>query len=396
MIFTKITLFFANWISFIFSSLVPVKKNLIIFTGTSISTYNENSRYLYEYLVKNQKLSPIWMTNSVTVYNYLDNKKYPVIWHKSFQGLWHYARAGVVIATGMSYPSLLKFVGNKTIKIWVGHGTGVKGTNSTDGGPFGSSFELVKKMHMFDYVNFTAKHVSLYQGKLQYLLPKYKIIVLGHPRCDNLLDKNYTDKAHTKKSILKRFNYEIHGNEKFILYSPTWRPKQNSFTFPLSKIDNFNFLEFDSWLNENDIYFLISVHPSELGNLKDFSNCNNIRYLPQDPLIDITQLLPEIDLLITDYSSISADYMLMNRPVIYVMPDYDYYFNENGLLEDIRLSLPGIEVKNMFELKSSIIRSLKDPHKMQSERKGYLKKYYDIDNPNSCEKISIFIESLIS
>ena len=390
----KIIYFIANWISFFISSLIPVKKDLVIFTGTSISTYNENSRYLYEYLVKNQELSPVWMTNSTIVYNYLDNKKYPVVWHKSFLGLWHYMRAGVVIATGMSYPSLLKFVGNKTVKIWIGHGVGVKGTNSADSGPFKSSLQLVKKMHMFDYVNFTSKHVSLYQGKLQYLLPKHKIIVLGYPRCDNLLDKRHTDKAHTKKSILKRFNYEIHGNEKFILYSPTWRPKQNSFTFPLSKIDNFNFLEFDSWLNENDIYFLISVHPSEFGNLKDFSNCNNIRYLPQDHLIDITQLLPEIDLLITDYSSISADYMLMNRPVIYVMPDYDYYFNENGLLEDIRLSLPGIEVKNMFELKSSIIRSLKNPGEMQSSRNIYLEKYYDTSNLSSCDKFLTFIENL--
>jgi CDP-glycerol glycerophosphotransferase (TagB/SpsB family) len=112
--------------------------------------------------------------------------------------------------------------------------------------------------------------------------------------------------------------------------------------------------------------------------------------------VDINQLLPEMDLLITDYSSIATDYMLMDRPVIYVMPDYDDYLYSFGLLEDMRSNLPGLESKNMPDLKNHIVRSLKDPHKMQSERKRYLKKYYDIDNPNSCEKISIFIESLIS
>jgi CDP-glycerol glycerophosphotransferase (TagB/SpsB family) len=86
--------------------------------------------------------------------------------------------------------------------------------------------------------------------------------------------------------------------------------------------------------------------------------------------------------------------MLMNRPVIYVMPDYDYYFNEYGLLEDIRLSLPGIEVKNMFELKSSIIRSLKNPGEMQSSRNIYLEKYYDTSNLSSCDKFLTFLKKI--
>ena len=133
-----------------------------------------------------------------------------------------------------------------------------------------------------------------------------------------------------------------------------------------------------------------------MENLEDFSDCTNIQYISYNPLVDINQLLPEMDLLITDYSSIATDYMLMDRPVIYVMPDYDDYLYSFGLLEDMRSNLPGLESKNISDLKNYIVRSLKDPHKMQSERKKYLKKYYDIDNSNSCEKISIFIESLIS
>ena len=78
------------------------------------------------------------------------------------------------------------------------------------------------------------------------------------------------------------------------------------------------------------------------------------------------------------------------------MPDYDDYLYSFGLLEDMRSNLPGLESKNMSDLKNHIVYSLKNPHEMQSERKRYLKKYYDIDNSNSCEKISIFIESLIS
>ena len=86
----------------------------------------------------------------------------------------------------------------------------------------------------------------------------------------------------------------------------------------------------------------------------------------------------------------------MDRPIIYVMPDYDYYLYDFGLLEDMRGNLPGLEAKSMRDLKDHIMHSLKNPHEMQFERKKYLKKYYDVDNFNSCEKISNFIESLIS
>jgi len=179
------------------------------------------------------------------------------------------------------------------------------------------------------------------------------------------------------------------------LYSPTWRSDVNSISFPLSEINDFNIYTFDQWLKENNILFLISVHP-HMENLEDFSDCTNIQYIDHNPLMDINQLLPEMDLLITDYSSIATDYMLMDRPVIYVMPDYDYYLYDFGLLEDMRDNLPGLESKNMPDLQDHIVRSLQDPYEMQSGRKRYLKKYYDVDNFKSCEKISIFIESLIS
>jgi CDP-glycerol glycerophosphotransferase (TagB/SpsB family) len=325
----------------------------------------------------------------------LTNMGRPVVLHRSLNGLWHYIRSGIVVFTGTSYPNLFKFVGKSTIKICLYHGMGPRSTNSVYGTTTSSPIDVLKKYHKFDYFNFTSKYTNTVVGRLQFLLPENKRVILGLPRCDHLLDKDKVEESRINKNQLRKLNYFFDKGTKCILYSPTWRANINSISFPLSEINDFNVYTFDQWLKENNILFLISVHP-HMENLEDFSDCTNIQYISYNPLVDINQLLPEMDLLITDYSSIATDYMLMDRPVIYVMPDYDDYLYNFGLLEDMRSNLPGLESKNMSDLKNYIVRSLKDPHKMQSERKKYLKKYYDIDNSNSCEKISIFIESLIS
>ena len=163
----------------------------------------------------------------------------------------------------------------------------------------------------------------------------------------------------------------------------------------LFQLSEFNYSNFNNWLKHNNIVLLISVHASARETSKDLSSYGNIDFIPDDPLIDINQIITEVDLLITDYSSIATDFMLMNRPVIFVMLDYDYFYNDYGLLEDIRLTLPGVEVDNINSLELSIIDLLNNPEKFQQKRDKYLEKYYDINNTNACSNISNFIENLI-
>lgn len=49
---------------------------------------------------------------------------------------------------------------------------------------------------------------------------------------------------------------------------------------------------------------------------------------------DVSRLLLAVDLLITDYSSIAGDFMLLNRPALFYMPDSGDYGKERGLYFD--------------------------------------------------------------
>ena len=54
--------------------ITPKRKNLILFHGSTVSNYNESSRYLFEYLSEKSKFDVVWMTDQKKVYDYLQKK----------------------------------------------------------------------------------------------------------------------------------------------------------------------------------------------------------------------------------------------------------------------------------------------------------------------------------
>ena len=109
-------------------------------------------------------------------------------------------------------------------------------------------------------------------------------------------------------------------NNKFILYAPTWR--LNKKFLPIQKLKGFSFYKFNNFLKSKNYYLLINTHLND--NIK-FKNYSNINLIKKNSLFDIYSLLPEIDLLITDYSSIASDYLLLERKIIHLLPDHEEY-----------------------------------------------------------------------
>jgi hypothetical protein len=384
----------ADIVSFLIGNSIPKKRNLILFHGATLSSYNESTRYLYEYmLVNNQDVDLKWITDNKVVFEFLSSHEKPVVFHKSVMGLICYLRAGIVIGTGTSYPSLLEFVGNKTLKICLHHGVGPRSTNAVDGYMFTDPFQVLIKYRRYDYFNFTSKYTDMFIGKMQFLIPDARRVVLGLPRCDHLLDSNASQISKLNKHLLKKIYNKVKSGDQCVLYAPTWRPYNTKMSFPLEQIDGFNIYNFNKWLIEKNILFFVSVHP--IVEEQNLDNYSNILYLNTDHLVDINMILPEIDLLVTDYSSIATDYMLLDRPVIYVMHDYDYFLYEYGLLEDFRGNLPGSESHSMDQFKTDLDHSLRCPEEMADKRSEYITRYYDTNINNSCERVNGFVNTLL-
>ena len=125
----RINLFFLKKILFlIFEFIIPKDSNLIIFAGSSGQRYCDNSRYLFEYFLKNSKFQCYWLTNNEDTY-ISKNKFIPnsILFSHSFYSLLIFIRAKYVIidsGRGDVSPYYLSNIKKIVIQLW--HGVPIK------------------------------------------------------------------------------------------------------------------------------------------------------------------------------------------------------------------------------------------------------------------------------
>ncbi|MCR5737222.1 MAG: CDP-glycerol glycerophosphotransferase family protein [Eubacterium sp.] len=166
-----------------------------------------------------------------------------------------------------------------------------------------------------------------------------KLLEIGSPRCDTLV---YPD----KEAVLEKLEaLGIETDKKIILYAPTWKGN-------LYDQLNYNVAEFKELVQK----FAGSI------NRKDYRIYLRVHYflyriLAEDPelqdmlipfTIDTNELLSVVDVLISDYSSIFFDYLLMDKPIIFYVPDLEQYESGRGLYVPVD-SLPGLVTSNKRE-----------------------------------------------
>jgi len=189
--------------------------------------------------------------------------------------------------------------------------------------------EYTRDIIMSDY-NLT----SLYTGK---------IAMLGYPRNIEFLTKNNTSKL--------RDRYELDRNTKNIAYMPTWRGTSNhdiSIAEYCAEVMNI-FSYIDEHLSEGQCIW-VNFHPLVAQSF-EVLQYEHIRNFPND--VDNYVFLNEMDLLITDYSSVFFDYSLTYRPIILFMYDFDSYLSDRGIYLDLK-ELPFTKVFSAEELISCL------------------------------------------
>ena len=81
--------------------------------------------------------------------------------------------------------------------------------------------------------------------------------------------------------------------------------------------------------------------------------------LDNDALVNecftIYHLMNAFDILITDYSSVYVDFLLLNKPIIFSCPDFNKYNEDRGfIVDEPKFMMPGQLVQNQTQLLESI------------------------------------------
>ena len=216
------------------------------------------------------------------------------------------------------------------------------------------------------------------------------------PRNDQLFINN-------KQKLSQLLNLDVSNYKKIVLFSPTFR-KWGSKVDGISRetnifgFEDYNSTIFNNFLEEQNILFLLKIHPFEekyyLSKLNN--NSKNMVLITQnrlkDNLLDLYDILGAIDILITDYSSIYFDFLLLNRPIIFIPTDLKEYSKSRGfLLEPYDFWTPGpkiLKFKDLIEELKKIEET--DYKKERIVVNSIINKYQD---KNSCKRIfELFIK----
>ena len=99
---------------------------------------------------------------------------------------------------------------------------------------------------------------------------------------------------------------------------------------------------------------------------------SKIKLYNDDMFNVLSKIEPQsIDLLLTDFSSIYIDFLLLNKPIGFVISDFSEYLNSRGFVfEEPKNFMPGEIVTNTKELISfinDVIKNQKDDHNQKRE-----------------------------
>lgn len=305
-----------------------------LFSSTDNSHYNYNSRYLFEYVKENlPEITPLFVINDPELRNSLSSKygKQHFIETESIQGIRQALSAGVWF-TSAGLPAYGTGLHKKRLIINLWHGVPLKKIALLDPNLKKAARIYFKKIFSENYTCIlTTSHELIPLMARSFAVSEDKIKVWGQPRNDGLFQKNDC------REILGQLFPDLPEYTKTVLYAPTFRDYGQIQLFPFKDFDQEHL---EAFLEEKNMLLFIRTHVAEQGSAAPYLG-KRIRFLGNEQAEDVTGILNIFDCLITDYSSIYIDYLLTDKPMVFLPYDRQQYLDGRGMNFDYDDVTPG-------------------------------------------------------
>ena len=145
-------------------------------------------------------------------------------------------------------------------------------------------------------------------------------------------------------------------------------------------------------LEKLEILLIIKPHPMDAKVFDNISGFCNIKTITNAELIkkgvQLYEFMAETDALLSDYSSVVIDYLMLRKPIVMVMSDIQEYKNSRGFIFDnIKDYLPGAIIKNAKSL-IDYFGELDYVNEQWVEKRNQLSRmFHDNLDGNSCERV---------
>lgn len=313
-----------------------------LFSSTDNRHYNYNSRYLFEYVKDNlPEITPLFVINDPELRNRLSleyGEQY-FIETESIAGIRRALTAGVWF-TSAGLPAYGTNLRKNRLIINLWHGVPLKKIALLDPNLKKAARIYFKKIFSENYTCvLTTSHELIPLMARSFAISEDKIKVWGQPRNDGMFQVN------DRKKILGGLYPDLPEYGQTVLYAPTFRDYGQVKLFPF---EDFSLEQMEAFLEEKKMILFIRTHVAEQGSATPYLG-RRIRFLGNEQAADVTGILNIFDCLITDYSSIYIDYLLTDKPMIFLPYDRQQYLDGRGMNFDYDDVTPGSKPETFSE-----------------------------------------------
>lgn len=175
------------------------------------------------------------------------------------------------------------------------------------------------------------------------------------------------------------------------LYLPTFREGRRRQTFQWSALQQ-------AAVGAN-VTIAVKLHPVDahrgVRNLEAVGAASHLRLV--EPTVDPVDVYPFADGLITDFSSVAYDHLLLDRPVIHFVPDLDGFIAQRPLLGALEDLAVGPICQNGADLSAALVDATgPDGNTMAERRREMRERFYTYAPGRAAERVVAAVRELVS
>lgn len=388
------------------SLVIPRDPRRLIVIGRGAGNFSDNAKYFFEYAHRQAQPAGIrveFLTEDRELRDTLRQHGTNSVLYPSLAGLWGLLRAGVIIADSAEWIRKGRFQATRGalhVQLW--HGVPLKQIEL----PLyrerlarlgviarfllGVQKKLTGRYTTTDLLVSTSAFVT--ERAFRSAFSARDITESGYPRNDILfrdIGEHAEDSLlwiNTDQAAITKIRAARARGCRVGLYAPTFR-KDLLNPFEQRSVDLYSL---SRCAEKNNLLLVFKLHPA----MKGLQGATDLDYLIEyDSRADVYPALALTDFLVTDYSSIYFDYLLLDRPVLFFPFDYDSYISQDRhLLFDYEEMTPGIKCHTQTELEEAIgLLCQEGDDGRAASRRQVREKIYSWRDANAAQRILSYL-----
>jgi len=214
-----------------------------------------------------------------------------------------------------------------------------------------------------------------------YGLPSERVTVLGYPRWAAF----HTDAA----SLLRRQGIEPRHYKGIVLYAPTLRQQGRG---GLDVAQGRRLEALLPWLEQQQLLLLVRGHVAlKMTGVEALARrSSRVVDASAERFPDVNALMPEVDVLITDYSSLMFDYACFKRPIILMAPDLEEYLHRDvGVYGDYVEDAPGPVIRDWSQVPAAWQAIAEGLHDERLAR--FTARHAAMNDGRECQRVTTYL-----